>query len=149
MIKSHPLLLTLLLATPLASADISFVRPMSASECKQAVIDSMEMFVDSRYCEKTDTEQTRRQVMIGWHAIGELNSQSGNEEFNRCTLTPEQLQELSDLTTHYETIIRTPERLQNFCTPANRTRIAPLYSRYMRLLQELVNARQQTSNPPN
>jgi len=149
MIKSRPLLLTLLLAAPLARADISFVRAMSAAECKQAVIDSMEMFVDSRYCEKTDTEQTRRQVLIGWHAIGELNSQSGNEEFNRCTLTPEQLQELSDLTTYYETIIRTPERLLNFCTPANRARIAPLYPRYMHLLQELVNTRQQNSNPPN
>jgi|GEM_PF-2412774 len=148
MTKLHTLLI-LLLTVQFARADISFVSPMSPAECKQAFIDSMEMFVDSRYCEKTDTEQTRRRVMIGWHAIGELNSQSGNEEFNRCTLTPEQLQELSDLTTHYETVIRTPERLQNFCTPANRTRIAPLYSRYMRLLQELVNARQQNSNPPN
>ena len=145
MTKSHPLLLTLLLATPLASADISFVRPMSPAECKQAVIDSMEMYVDGRYCEKADTEQTHHQAMIGWYAIGELNSKSGNEEFNRCALTPEQRQELSDLTKHYEAIMRSPERLQQFCTPANRTRISSLYPRYMHLLQEMENIRNQRS----
>ena len=87
MTKLHTLLI-LLLAAPLAQADISFVHPMSPAECKQAVIDSMEMYADSRYCEKDDTEQTHRQAMIGWYAIGELNSKSGNEEFNRCTLSP-------------------------------------------------------------
>ena len=148
MIKSRSLLLTLLLAAPLASADISFVRPMSASECKQAVIDSMEMFVDSRYCEKGDTEQTRRQAMISWYAIGELNSKSSNEEFNRCTLSPEQRQELSDLTKHYEAIMRSPEHLQQFCTPDNRARIAPLYLRYMHLLQEMENIRNWRSEHP-
>ena len=147
MTKLHTLLI-LLLAAPLARADISFIRPMSPAECKQAVIDSMEMFVDSRYCEKGDTEQTRRQAIIGWYAIGELNSKSGNEEFNRCALTPEQRQELSDLTKHYEAIMHSPERLQQCCTPANRARIAPLYPRYMHLLQEMENIRNQRSEHP-
>ena len=146
MTKLHTLLILILLLTvPFARADISFVSPMSPAECKQAFIDSMEMFVDSRYCEKGDTEQTRRQTMIGWYAIGELNSKSGNEEFNRCTLTPEQRQELSDLTKHYEAIMRSPERLQQFCTPDNRARIAPLYPRYMRLLEEMENFRNRRS----
>ena len=144
MTKLHTLLI-LLLTVQFARADISFVSPMSPAECKQAFIDSMEMFVDSRYCEKGDTEQTRRQAMISWYAIGELNSKSGNEEFNRCTITPEQRQELSDLTKHYEAIMRSPERLQQFCTPANRARIAPLYPRYMRLLEEMENFRNRRS----
>ena len=141
-------LLILLLAAPLAQADISFVHPMSPAECKQAVIDSMEMYADSRYCEKDDTEQTHRQAMIGWYAIDELNSKSGNEEFNRCTLSPEQRQELSDLTKHYEAIMRSPEHLQQFCTPDNRARIAPLYLRYMHLLQEMENIRNWRSEHP-
>lgn len=143
-----PILLILLLAAPFARADISFIRPMSPAKCKQAVIDSMEMYVDGRYCEKADTEQTRRQAIIGWYAIGELNSKFGNEEFNRCALTPEQRQELSDLTKHYEAIMHSPERLQQFCTPANRTRIAPLYPRYMHLLQEMENIRNLRSEHP-
>ena len=56
MTKLHTLLI-LLLTVQFARADISFVSPMSPAECKQAFIDSMEMFVDSRYCEKGDTEQ--------------------------------------------------------------------------------------------
>ena len=99
MTKLHTLLILILLLTvPFARADISFVSPMSPAECKQAFIDSMEMFVDSRYCEKGDTEQTRHQIMIGWYAIGEPNGKSNNnnEEFNRCALTPERRQELSD-----------------------------------------------------
>lgn len=63
MTKLHTLLI-LLLAAPFARADISFVHPMSPAECKQAVIDSMEMYADSRYCEKADTEQTRRQALL-------------------------------------------------------------------------------------
>ena len=51
MTKLHTLLI-LLLTVQFARADISFVSPMSPAECKQAFIDSMEMFVDSRYCEK-------------------------------------------------------------------------------------------------
>ncbi|WP_255361309.1 MULTISPECIES: hypothetical protein [Eikenella] len=38
-----------------------------------------------------------------------------------------------------------PERLQQFCSPANRARIAPLYPRYMHLLQEMENVRNQYS----
>ena len=127
MTKLHTLLI-LLLAAPLAQADISFVHPMSPAACKQAAIDS--------------------QAMIGWYAIGELNSKSGNEEFNRCTLSPEQRQELSDLTKHYEAIMRSPEHLQQFCTPDNRARIAPLYLRYMHLLQEMENIRNWRSEHP-
>ena len=147
MTKLHTLLI-LLLAAPLAQADISFVHPMSPAECKQAVIDSMEMYAASRYCDKDDTEHTHRQAMIGWYSIVELNSKSGNEEFNRCTLSPEQRQELSDLTKHYEAIMRSPEHLQQFCTPDNRARIAPLYLRYMHLLQEMENIRNWRSEHP-
>ena len=71
-----------------------------------------------------------------------------SEEFNRCTLTPEQRQELSDLTKHYEAIMRSPERLQQFCTPDNRARIAPLYPRDMHLLQEMENIRNRRSEHP-
>ncbi|MBH5328575.1 hypothetical protein H9Q10_02675 [Eikenella sp. S3360] len=142
-------LLTLLLAAPLTRADISFVRHMSHAECQKALTDSLEMYVDARHCEKADTEQTRQRALIGWYAVGELNSQSGNEEFKRCSPTPAQRQELANLVNRYEAIMRSPERLQSFCTPTHRARIAPLYPRYMQLLQELENTRRQNSNPPN
>ncbi|OAM31226.1 MULTISPECIES: hypothetical protein [Eikenella] len=141
------LLLALLLIVPLGRADISFVHPMTPAECKQALTDSLEMYVDARHCEKADTEQTRQRALIGWYAVGELNSKSGNEAFQRCTLSPEQRQDLSNLSKHYEAIMRSPERLQSFCTPTRRARIAPLYPRYMQLLQELENARRQSSTP--
>ncbi len=142
-----PLLLPLLLAAALARADISFIRPMSHAECKQALTDSLDMYADSRHCEKADTEQTRQHANIAWYAVGELNSKSGNEEFQRCTFTPEQRQELSELIRRYETMMRSPQELQRFCTSANRERIAPLYPRYMRLLQEMETERNQRSEP--
>ena len=141
-------LLPLLLAATIARANISFVRPMSHAECKQALTDSLDMYADSRHCEKADTEQTRQRAMIGWYAVGELNSKSGNEEFQRCTFTPEQRQELSELTQRYETMMHSPQSLQSFCTPANRERIAPLYPRYMRLLQGMETVRRQKETLP-
>ena len=141
-------LLPLLIAAARARADISFARPMSHAECKQALTDSLDMYADSRHCENADTEQTRQQANIGRYAVGELNSKSGNEEFQRCTLAPEQRQELSELTRRYEAMMRSPQSLQRFCTPANRERIAPIYPRYMRLLQEMETGRRQKESRP-
>lgn len=132
----------LLAAAGAAHAEISFVKPMTETECRQVLRDATDMYYDSHYCETESNEQTQQHATIAWYALGELNSRSSNEEFNRCPDLRLRGAEKDAFLAPYPKSHDAAETAR-FCTPGNRARIAPLYPRYLPLLKELERVRRQ------
>ncbi|MDO4694281.1 MAG: hypothetical protein Q4A62_06605 [Eikenella sp.] len=100
------------------------------------------MYYDSRYCETESNKQTQQHAITAWYALGELNSRIGNEEFNRC---PDLRWRGAEQDAFFAPCpqSRAAAETARFCAPGNRARIAPLYQRYLPLLQELEQVRRQ------
>lgn len=134
----------LLAAAGAAHAEISFVKPMTETECRQVLRDAADMYYDSLYCETEANEQTRQHAITAWYALGELNSRSSNEEFNRCPDLRLRGAEEDAFFAPYPKSHDAAETAR-FCTSDNRARIAPLYRRYRPLLDELEQARRNSA----
>lgn len=132
----------LLAAAGAAHAEISFVKPMTETECRQVLRDATDMYYDSHYCETESNEQTQQHATIAWYALSELNSRSSNEEFNRCPDLRLRGAEKYAFLAPYPKSHEAAETAR-FCTAANRARIAPLYPRYRLLLEALERVRRQ------
>lgn len=122
----------LVMLSTLSSAEISLVKTMSSSECQRFVRDAFDMYYDSRFCVKEETEQTRLNSRIGWFAAGFANSGIAAVCPGIKRLTDKQEKAFFARYPKSEK----PEDTARFCTPSNHSRILKLYPEYFRLIQE-------------
>ena len=129
-------LITLLLLLPALSAhaEISLIKKMTHAECMQVIHDSFDMYNDIIFCEKEANDEAEDNGSLASTMAGFVNSKS---EMSPICPTVKKMtkQEQTQFYSRYPQS-HEPKEVAKFCTPKNRKRIAKLYPKYYKLLQE-------------
>ncbi len=127
-------LITLLLLLPALSAhaEISLIKKMTHAECMQVIRDSLDMYHDMEFCEKEANDETERNGTTAWFTTAFVNDDA---ELVCPTVKKLSKKQQAQFYSRYPQS-HEPKEVAKFCTPKNRKRIAKLYPKYYKLLQE-------------